>query len=85
MAIDTSNGVSRRTVLLAAAAFAPAFAAGRAAAGTLPQAAVAYQDHPKDDKKCANCNLFVEPDGCKTVAGKISPEGYCKLWVKKTA
>ncbi len=83
---NTSNpGVSRRTVLLAAAAAAPALAFGPAQAGTLPQSAVAYQDHPKDDKKCSTCNLFVEPEACKSVSGKISPEGYCKLWVKKAA
>ena len=85
MANTKLPGVSRRTVLLAAAAAAPALALGRAEAGTLPQAAVAYQDHPKDDKKCSGCNLFVEPESCKSVSGKISAEGYCKLWVKKAA
>ena len=85
MATPTTAGVSRRTVLLAAAAVAPALAFGPAQAGTLPPAAVAYQDHPKDDKKCSGCNLFVEPESCKSVSGKISPEGYCKLWVKKAA
>ena len=76
----TSPGVSRRTVLFAAAGV---LACGPARAGTLPQAAVAYQDKPKDDKTCSGCNLFVEPESCKSVSGKISPQGYCKLWVKK--
>ena len=73
------------SAIVAVLAAAPALAFGSAQAGTLPQSAVAYQDKPKDDKKCSGCNLFVEPEGCKSVSGKISPEGYCKLWVKKAA
>ena len=85
MAIQTTAGVSRRTVLLAAVAAAPVLAFGSAQAGTLPQSAVAYQATPKDGKQCDGCNLFMAPEGCKSVAGKIAPTGYCKLWVKKAA
>jgi len=83
MAIEKTPGVSRRTVLLAAAAAAPLL--GSAQAGTLPQAAVAYQKEPKDGKQCDGCNLFIAPGSCKSVAGEILPTGYCKLWVKKAA
>jgi len=44
---------------------------------------VSYKPSPKDGKKCADCNLFVAPKSCKTVTGEISPDGGCKLWVKK--
>ena len=81
----TETIVSRRTVLLAAAAAAPVFAFGSAQAGTLPQSAVAYQKDPKDGKQCDGCNLFIAPAGCKSVSGEIAPTGYCKLWVKKAA
>ncbi len=74
------SGVSRRTVLLAAAASALPLA--RAGAATLPQSAVAYQDTPKDGKTCKGCKLFVPPSSCKSVSGTISPNGWCKLWVK---
>jgi hypothetical protein len=79
----SSKSVSRRTVLIAAAGVAPLFALGRAEAAQLPQAAVSYQASPKDGKQCDGCNLFVAPKSCKSVAGEISPTGWCKLWVKK--
>ncbi len=82
---ETTKAFSRRTVLLAAVAAAPVFAFGAANAGTLPQAAVAYQKEPKDGKQCDGCNLFIAPAGCKSVGGEIAPTGYCKLWVKKAA
>jgi hypothetical protein len=81
MANTTTSSLSRRTVLIAAAA-APAFALGRAEAAALPQSAVGYQDSPKDGKDCKGCKLFVAPSSCKTVSGTISPDGWCKLWVK---
>ena len=85
MANETNPGVSRRTVLFAAVAAAPMLALGSAQAGTLPQAAVAYQKEPKDGKQCDGCNLFIAPGSCKSVAGEIVPTGYCKRWVKKPA
>jgi hypothetical protein len=54
-----------------------------AQAAKLSQTAARYQDSPKGDKKCANCNLFVPPNACKSVDGTISPNGWCALWVKK--
>jgi len=80
-----SKWVNRRTVLLAAAGAAPLLAMGAsgAKAAGLPPTAVAYQATPKDGKQCDGCNLFVAPNACKTVAGEISPTGWCKLWVKK--
>ena len=44
---------------------------------------------PYNDKMCAICNLFIPPNGnnpcgsCQVVKGPISPQGYCKLWIKK--
>jgi hypothetical protein len=77
----TTSSVSRRTVLIAVAA-APALALVRAEAASLPQSAVAYQDSPKDGKDCKGCKLFIAPSSCKTVSGTISPNGWCKIWVK---
>ncbi len=44
---------------------------------------------PYNDKMCGTCNLFILPKGnkpcgtCQVVKGPISPQGYCKLWIKK--
>jgi hypothetical protein len=79
-----SARVNRRTVLIAAAGAAPILALmSSGAEAKLAQSAVKYQDSPKDGKQCDGCNLFVAPNSCKTVAGDISPSGWCALWVKK--
>jgi hypothetical protein len=53
------------------------------AVAKMNQKSVAYQATPKDDQKCSNCSLFQEPNACTLVDGDISPEGWCKFWVKK--
>jgi len=80
-----SKGVNRRALLLAAAGAAPLLAVGTngAKAAKLPQAAVAYQDSPKNGQQCDNCGVFIAPNSCKTVTGVVSPTGWCKIWVKK--
>ena len=75
-------GVSRRTVLFAAAG-APARAYERRAQAKIAQTAVHYQATPKDDRQCDGCNFFIAPNGCKMVDGEIAPTGWCALWVKK--
>ena len=45
---------------------------------------VGYQDTPKDGHNCAGCALFEPPNACKSVDGTISPNGWCKLWLKKS-
>ena len=85
--LDMEKLISRRTLLKGAAAvtcvaLASAFA-GKAFAAKSTKAAANYQDKPKGDMKCSNCNFFM-PDGtCSLVDGSISPEGYCTLYVKK--
>ncbi|HLY45192.1 MAG TPA: twin-arginine translocation signal domain-containing protein [Stellaceae bacterium] len=43
---------------------------------------VGYQTTPKDGHDCAGCKLFEPPAACKSVDGVISPNGWCKLWLK---
>ena len=77
---------TRRAIVQAAAVAGAVPALVLAASPALAkasQASVAYQDTPKDGKNCANCNVFVSPDSCKIVDGKVSPNGWCKVWVKK--
>lgn len=81
MPIQISQKVTRRTVLAAAMAAAPALMISQARAG-LPQTAVSYQTSPKDGKQCSECKLFVAPKSCKQVSGEIASNGYCKLFVK---
>jgi hypothetical protein len=85
---ETCNrpGVSRRTVLLAAAGAAPLVAlASSPAQAKIAQSAVKYQPEPKDGHQCDGCNFFQAPNACKMVDGEISPTGWCSIWVKKAA
>ena len=79
-----TSGVSRRTILLAAAGAAPLVAlTGGQAQAKIAQTAVHYQTTPKDDHQCDGCNFFMAPSSCKLVDGDITPTGLCALWVKK--
>jgi len=83
---ECEKGVSRRTVLFAAAAAAPALALMTTGAqAKMAQAAAKYQATPKDGKQCDGCVQFVAPNSCKLVDGDIAPTGYCILWAKKPA
>ena len=80
-----TSGVSRRTVLFAAAGAAPllALTSGEAQA-KIAQTAVKYQTTPgKEGHQCDGCAQFIAPNSCKVVDGEISPTGWCILWVKK--
>jgi len=85
--INHSRAFTRRIVLLHSAGCAAGAAAlllpVKQAVAKMNQKSVAYQDTPKDDQKCSNCSLFQEPNACTLVDGEISPEGWCKFWVKK--
>jgi hypothetical protein len=81
-----STEITRRSVLagVAAAGSIPVLAMSACPAlAKMSEASVAYQDAPKGDRSCANCALFQAPSSCKTVGGVISPNGWCKIWVKK--
>ena len=58
----------------------PAAAAVKVPKHKVSKAKAKYQDHPQDIRACATCTLFVPPDGCKAVLGKVSPDGWCALF-----
>ncbi len=88
MTIKSNNDVSRRSVLLrgvacaAGAATILTVAAEPAMAARLPKSAVGYQDKPHGAQKCSSCKLFQPPHACKSVAGTINPNGWCRIYHK---
>lgn len=48
-----------------------------------------YQDHPNEEKRCANCVQFIPPaagqqsGSCQIVAGPISANGWCMAFTPK--
>lgn len=90
--LNTQNdegAVSRRALLRGAtltaggALLAGAITAQPAEAKMAPTAA-GYQTSPKDGKSCSGCSLFQAPSSCRLVDGTISPNGYCRFFVKKS-
>ncbi len=83
-----SMKMSRRSALLQGAVCAAGVATilvtnvNSAKAAKLPQKSVGYRPTPNGDRQCSNCKLFVAPDECEKVDGKVSPQGYCVLWQK---
>jgi hypothetical protein len=85
----TKAGVSRRSLLKSA----PAFAGALVSAAALPQTARAqtklshtvakYQDQPKNGQKCSTCVQFSPPGSCKIVVDPISPNGWCQFYGQK--
>ncbi len=81
----TPENISRRAVLRAGAALGavPVLLASQGpASAKMAQSGVAYQDAPHGSSKCGNCKLFIAPSSCKSVAGDVSANGWCKIWVK---
>ncbi len=83
-----SAKLSRRTVLRGAVVTAgavPFLLAGAqsAHAAKASQKAVGYQDSPKNGQSCANCKQFDPPSSCKTVEGAVSPNGWCRIYIKQ--
>jgi hypothetical protein len=61
--------------------------AGRRAAAApakLPPGEIGYQPTPKGNARCELCVNWQAPNACKVVAGPISPNGWCGLFVRKT-
>lgn len=80
---DITRRIVLRNSLGIAAGSTLAAGAARAQDEKIAQELVQYQDQPKDGQKCNMCAQWVEPDACKIVAGKISPNGYCVAYAPK--
>jgi hypothetical protein len=90
--MQNRNGTLRRDMLrsgmmivagVTAAAGAAGVSSARAQEEKIAQELVQYQDNPKDGQKCNACAQWVEPNACKIVVGKISPNGYCVAYAPK--
>jgi anaerobic selenocysteine-containing dehydrogenase len=88
------NRISRRqTLTIAAGAAGASIAGATAVVGTsataqpakVSQKIVKYQDTPKGEQRCDNCELFEAPSSCKNVDGTIAAQGWCMVYRKKQA
>jgi hypothetical protein len=76
---------TRRAVLqgVLVAAIVGGAARGARAQAKAKQSLVQYQAKPKGNQECDGCLLWVPPDSCKVVEGKIDPKGWCTLYAPK--
>jgi hypothetical protein len=78
--------LTRRALLVSGAAVgaAPLLAATGASAGPkISQNVVGYSEVVRGSHNCGNCALFLAPSSCEQVAGLISENGNCKVWLPK--
>ena len=82
-------GISRRQLIgrtvAATTAVLAVLSLDSPAQAKMAQTNAGYQAQPKGDQKCSGCALFKEPSSCVMVDGTISPDGWCKLFTKKSS
>ncbi len=49
------------------------------------QQVAGYQNTPSGGNRCGNCVQFQPPAACRLVAGRINPQGWCRLFFPKTS
>lgn len=82
----TKFELSRRLLMQKAAAASGAFtvlgaiANSAAAQAKSPPQVAGYQSEPNGGQRCGNCQHFQPPSACKVVAGRISAQGWCRLY-----
>ncbi len=83
----TAPALSRRSLLQCAVGTATTFAISTtkisAQSSKSPQQAAGYQSSPNGSQRCGNCAHFQPPASCKVVAGKISAQGWCRIYFAK--
>ena len=86
--LNAGPRVSRRTLLICGAALGASGALATPSRAEIPkvsQASVGFSDSSRDGRKCGNCRLFRSPSSCLDVAGVISDNCSCKIWLPKAA
>lgn len=76
--------VSRRMLLVGGIVLtaAPLLASTKVFAGPkVSQACVGFRDSPRGDHRCGTCHLFRPPSACLDVAGTITENCSCKIWL----
>jgi hypothetical protein len=81
-----SIALTRRALLVSGATVGAASllaATGASAGPKVSQNVVGYGEVVRGDRNCGNCALFLRPSSCKQVAGLVSENGACKVWLPK--
>jgi hypothetical protein len=74
------RGLLRGAVRAAAGVGVAGAAVPAAAKGKRSKADVEYRDTPHGVERCEICAPFLPPDQCRTVAGPVSRQGWCRIY-----
>ena len=44
--------------------------------------AAGYTDKASGERRCGGCGMYHDNRTCDLVDGRISPEGWCRHWIK---
>jgi High potential iron-sulfur protein len=87
---DNKHALSRRRVLKVAIALGvvtPLLASRLALANRVDKKTAHYQNHPKGNHYCGDCDFYIKPTGdsklgsCQLVQGNISRNGWCEFYM----
>ena len=81
--IDRRQMLKRTGLAIAAAGAVAQLAPTAQAQEKLPQAAIMYQNSPKDGHQCSACQHWQPPNACAIVQGPIAPTGWCGAFAPK--
>ena len=80
----TRRGFLDRIMLTAAGGAALMIAGTSAAVAKVAKATAKYRSSPKSGKKCSGCKHYKGSGRCALVSGKVSGNGYCNYYSKKS-
>ena len=86
--------LTQAALITAAAGMPPLAPSTSSAQGKASKSVVHYRDYPKGMQMCGMCKFFegggmmgrgMMSGDCEVVEGRISPMGWCDLYVRRTA
>jgi hypothetical protein len=86
---STQTGTVRRRFLqLVGSASLLGVAGCSSVLGKSSKEQVSYQDHPKGNQQCSNCQFYTPPENgegagtCSRVQGDIAPDAWCNVYAE---
>lgn len=87
--LDTTGTVRRRFLqLLGSGSVLSLAGCLSSVTGKAAKSEVNYQDHPKGNQQCANCQFYSPPENggsagtCSRVKGEIEPDDWCSVYAE---
>ena len=83
--LRTTKGMTLAGVALSGAALLGVTQVDADSTSAVSKDQAGYKDTPNGSQSCAMCKNFKAPNACMVVSGSVAPQGWCKLFVAKSA